>query len=233
VSLKLPIGFDVWRHRVRSLTRFITLGRVQVPVVGVFDTGVVSVSPGGTVDTLTVPSGEVWLITSVKYDRNNHICVAIHDGVNTSICPNVIDYARIGGSATFASVLVPVSGGWVIRFRNTHSSNTLRARATGLKLDPSVVTVIGGVIPVAGGSYGSVVKPVDGNYFYMFLYGQTVGDGAWQGHIYHCGISGCLSVASTYYYAEWIGTADHPHSLVNYPLRNANFLLLGLGVRVP
>jgi hypothetical protein len=232
LSLKVPIGFDVWRYRVRSLTRFVTLGRVHVPVVGVFDTDVVSVPPGGTVDALTVPSGEVWLITSVNYDSSNRICVAIYDGVNTSICPDVIDYARIGGSATLASVLVPVKGGWVIRIRNT-DTGTRRARVTGLKLDPSVVTVIGGVIPVVGGSYGGVVRPADGNYFYMFLYGQTTGDGAREGHVYHCGIFGCVSVARSYYYAEWIGVADHPHALVNYPLITANYLLLGLGVRVP
>jgi hypothetical protein len=232
MSLKMPIGFEIWKHRIRSLTRFITLGRVTIPVVGVFDTGVVSVAGGGTVDALTVPSGEVWLITSVNYDSNNRICVSIYDGVSTSICPDVIDYARIGGSATSASVTIPVKGGWTIRLRNT-GTTTLRARVTGLKLDASVVTVIGGVIPVVGGSYGSVVKPADGKYFYFFTYGQTVGDVANEGKIYHCGISGCIEVASTRYYAEWNGASDHPHSLVNYPLRTANFLLLGLGVVVP
>jgi hypothetical protein len=233
MSLKAPIGFDVWRHRVRSLTRFITLGKVTIPVVGVFDTGVVSVPVGGTVD-VPVPDDEVWLITSVNYDYPGYICVAIYDGVNTSLCSDVYTWSRIGGSRTFASETIPVKGGWVIRIMNRHTSATLRARVTGFKLDASVVTVIGGVIPVSGGSYGTIEKPADGKYFYFFTYAQTVGDGSDRGCIYHCGISGCPPpISCSLSYTEWSGVADDPHALSIYTRRTANFLLLGLGVLAP
>jgi hypothetical protein len=233
MSLKVPIGFDVWKHRVRSLTRFITLGKVTVPVVGVFDTGVVSVPAGGVVD-VTVPSGEVWLITSVNYDFSQFICVAIYDGVNTSLCSDVYADSRIGGSRTFASETIPVKGGWVIRIMNRYTGGALRARVTGFKLDSSVVTVIGGVIPVTAWSYGDLEKPADGKYFYFFTYAQTLGDGTYYGYIYFCGIDGaCEVVAGSAYYAEWSGVVDHPHQLRISPRRTANFLLLGLGVMAP
>lgn len=219
------------------IPRTLTIGRVQIPVIGTFDTGVINVRGNVYVD-IPIPDGEVWLTYAILYSdgpgRGTYGCLSVFDGAIDSYC---YGSWRIGGNTYIASLLIPLRGGWSLRFKLTYPE-VRSFRVLGFRLDPSVVSVFGGVYSVPANTRSDVyTRPVDDKYR-VFMYGHSTGDGANSGCVQLGGLSAegfeYVSLACSSYYAEWNGARDdwHKIAILNEADATRNYLAVGLEVEV-
>ena len=217
------------------IPKFLTIGRVQVPVIGTFDTGVISMRVLSYFD-IPIPDGEVWLTYAILYSDFSYVgiysCLSVFDGTRDSYC---YESSRIGGNTYIASLLIPLRGGWSLRFKLSY--NAPRSfRVPGFRLDPSVVSVFGGVYNVPANTRSDVyTRPVDDKYR-VFMYGHSTGDGANSGCVQIGGLPAggyeYVSLACSTYYAEWNGARDdwHKIAILNEAEEARNYLAVGLEV---
>ena len=215
--------------------KLLTIGKVQVPLIGTFDTGVITLGAYRTMHLdVPVPDGEVWLTYAIIYSDGLEIgarsCFSVFDGVRENYC---FGWHRIGGNVPIASLMIPLRGGWTMRFR-VFEQQIRSFRVLGFRLDSSVVSVFGGVYSVPGDTRLDVyTRPVDGKYR-VFMYGHSTGDGANNGCVQLGGVAGEVSLACSTAYAEWNGARDDWHriSILNEATSARNFLAVGVEVEV-
>jgi len=165
---------DIWSYSTRTLTampRYVTVGRAFLTVKDVVDSGVYESTDSETVNLITVPSGEVWLV----YYAGTDAAFYLYDGVNQGDVP-------IGSAGKLAGVL-PLSAGWSLRV--TFSASGQRARALAFKLDPAQVAVLGGVVSIPGDTTQDVLEPT--SKYRVLVHATTKGDGTNSGTViaYH------------------------------------------------
>jgi hypothetical protein len=100
------------------IPKFLTIGKVQVPVIGTFDTGEVSFKGPVFLD-IPIPEGEVWLTYSILYSYIDYVCLTIFDGTYESYC---YSSQRIGGGVYVSSLMIPLKGGWSMRIKNSYTA---------------------------------------------------------------------------------------------------------------
>jgi hypothetical protein len=153
------------------MPRYVAVGKALLIVKGVVDSGVYESTDSETINLLTVPSGEAWLVYYAGTDATFYL----YDGTNQGDVP-IGSTGKLGG-------LLPLSAGWSLRV--TFSSFGQRARALAFKLDPSQVTVLGGVVSIPGDTTQDVLEP--SSKYRVLLHATTKGDGTNSGTIlaYH------------------------------------------------
>jgi hypothetical protein len=215
----------VWGYKPRELTRFnfIQIGRVFVPVIGLYDTGAVPVPAGRTID-FTLPDG---VLLSFFLSADAYITIYLNDGVRVSTFPHVT-------SATTDTTLIPLMGGWALRATNT-ATVTKYFRMKALVLDPDVVSVFGGNYQLPDFSERTVcfTDPGDGKYR-VFMYGLTSGDGMHDSAIILFRMFEIITLASGKGLVKWAGVRDDFHAvgIDNKYVYTANHTLIGLEVKI-
>jgi len=173
VSPEIKVS-DIWSYSTRTLTampRYVTVGKALLIIKDVVDSGVYESTDSETINLLSVPSGEVWLVYYAGTDASFYL----YDGVNQGDVP-------IGTAGKLAGML-PLNAGWALRV--TFSTAGQRARALAFKLDPSQVSVLGGVVSIPADTVQDVLDAA--NKYRVFMHGTTKGDGTNAGTIlaYH------------------------------------------------
>jgi len=164
---------DIWNYPTRTLTRppqYIQVGKAFLRVLGVVDSGIFTAPAPGDYDLLVVPPGEVWML----YYIGGSDSFFLHDGVNKGDIP----FASLGAIGKFTSFL-PLKGNWKIIYSPSVAGR--QARALAFKLDPSQVSVIGGVKLISANTEITAFEP--GSYYRVFMHGTTKGDGTNSGRI--------------------------------------------------
>ena len=189
---------NIWNYPTRTLTRplqIIQVGKAFLRVLGVVDSGIFTAPAIGDYDLLVVPPGEVYML----YYVGGYGYFYLHDGTNKGD-------VSFGGPGKVSSFL-PLKGGWKVIFSAGGSGR--QARALAFKLDPSQVSVIGGVISVSANTEVKVFEP-SSNYR-VFMHATTKGDGTNNGRImvYYGNIAFSTDdLASGTGDVSWIGTRD-------------------------
>jgi hypothetical protein len=212
---------EIWGYRSRSLTRFsfINIARAFIPVIGLYDTRVVSIPPNSFID-LVIPYD---VILSYFMSPSSTVAVYLNDGTRVSTFPFV--------SGVTTTALIPLRKGWALRLTNTSTTVTGSFRLKALILDPEVVSVFGGVYSAPGNTNIVVEDPGDGKYR-VFMYGRTQGDGTSASEIRLLRLHGHITLASATGGVEWVGARDDFHvvAIINQYDYDANHILLGIEV---